>query len=95
MTKTLITGASGYIGGRLAEFLSSQSNYDIILGSRNIQKIIRWLPKANVVQMIWESDHSLEEACTSVDNIVHRIFSMLKIIPSFLVIRESLFREAC
>ena len=71
MTKTLITGASGYIGGRLAEFLSSQSSYDIILGSRNIQKIIRWLPKANVVQMIWESDHSLEEACTSVDNIVH------------------------
>lgn len=67
----LITGAFGYLGGRLAQFLASQPGNEILLGSRQQTEPPPWLPQATVAQTRWESLASLEEICTGVDASLH------------------------
>lgn len=69
--KILITGGFGYLGGRLAQFLSLYSENEILLGSRVHQKVPRWLPQSRVVQIIWDSQTSLNQICAGVDAVVH------------------------
>jgi UDP-glucose 4-epimerase len=71
MRKVLITGGFGYLGGRLAQFLTSQRDYEVLLGSRRQTQPPSWLPQAKVVQTLWDSPQSLEEICFDVDVIVH------------------------
>ncbi len=37
--RILITGASGYLGGRISSFFSSMSKYEFILATRRAVKI--------------------------------------------------------
>ena len=67
----LITGGFGYLGGRLAQFFASQSDYKVFLGSRQHRESPTWLPKVNVVQMVWDSKEELTHACKEMDVIVH------------------------
>jgi len=67
----LITGAFGYLGGRLAQYLASQAGIEILLGARQQTESPSWLPQAKVAQTRWESPASLEENCTGVDAVVH------------------------
>jgi UDP-glucose 4-epimerase len=69
--RVLITGAFGYLGGRLAQYLASQAGNEILLGSRRQTESPSWLPQAKVVQTRWESPASLEEICTDIDAAVH------------------------
>ena len=69
--RILITGGFGYLGGRLAQFLASQSECEILLGSRHQFASPAWLPQAKVIHTHWESPASLEEICTDVDVVVH------------------------
>jgi len=69
--KILITGGFGYLGGRLAQFLASQSDHEIVLGSRNHIKSPTWLPDSRVVETLWNSHSSLEGICSNTDAIVH------------------------
>jgi UDP-glucose 4-epimerase len=69
--KVLITGGSGYLGGRLAQFLVSQSGFDVILGSRQLGAPPPWLPKATVVKTHWKAADELAQICFGVDSIVH------------------------
>lgn len=69
--KLLITGGFGYLGGRLAQFLASQLDYEILLGSRQQTEPPSWLPQAIVVQTQWGSLTGLEQICTGVDAVVH------------------------
>lgn len=69
--KTLITGGFGYLGGRLAQFLASQSDYELFLGSRQQSEPPSWLPKSKVVCTEWASSKSLEKICAGIDTIVH------------------------
>jgi len=71
MRKVLITGGFGYLGGRLAQFLASQDNYKILLGSRRQTQPPSWLQQAKVVETRWGSLKCLEEVCSGVDAIVH------------------------
>jgi UDP-glucose 4-epimerase len=71
MRKVLVTGGFGYLGGRLAQFLTSQTNYEILLGSRRHTQLPSWLPQAKVVKTQWDSPKGLEETCLDVDTIVH------------------------
>ena len=71
MRKVLITGGFGYLGGRLAQFLASQDNYKILLGSRRQTQPPPWLQQAEVVETRWGSLKYLEEVCSGVDAIVH------------------------
>ena len=67
----LITGGFGYLGGRLAQFLSSKTGHEILLGSRQQKASPAWLPNAKVVQTQWESPSGLEQICTGIDAVVH------------------------
>lgn len=69
--KLLITGGFGYLGGRLAQFLTSDSGDEIILGSRKQVEVPPSLSEAKVVRTRWDSLPSLEEICEGIDAIVH------------------------
>ena len=68
--KVLITGGFGYLGGRLAQYLSSQTGYEILLGTRRVVGPPPWLPEAKVAQTQWDSVAALEDICANVDAIV-------------------------
>jgi UDP-glucose 4-epimerase len=69
--RILITGGFGYLGGRLAQFLSLHSDNEILLGSRVQQKVPKWLPQSRVVQTTWDSQAGLNQICAGVDAVVH------------------------
>ena len=71
MRRILIPGGLGYLGGRLAQFLASYENYEILLGSRRQLSPPLWLPNASVVETPWDSLAGLEKICSDVDMIVH------------------------
>ncbi|MDP9263648.1 MAG: SDR family oxidoreductase [Acidobacteriota bacterium] len=69
--KLLITGGCGYLGGRLAQFLASQTGHEILLGSRQYAAPPSWLPQAKVAQTPWDSSSGLEQSCAGVEAVVH------------------------
>ena len=72
MTKrVLITGAFGYLGGRLAQVLGHQERCEVLLGSRRARKAPAWLPRAKTIQTDWHSQTRLDEICSDVDAVVH------------------------
>jgi UDP-glucose 4-epimerase len=68
--RILITGGFGFIGGRFALQLA-QAGHQIVLGSRNASTPPVWLPKAEVVQIEWDDDASLEHCCSDIDVVIH------------------------
>ncbi|TGK51913.1 SDR family oxidoreductase [Leptospira kanakyensis] len=70
MSKILITGGFGYLGGRIAKYLSSLGHL-IVLGSRVNQSSPNWLPNCEVRQMDWKNQTQLSEVCREIDIIVH------------------------
>ena len=69
--KILITGGMGFVGGRLAQSLTSHGDTEVILGSRKKHTSLSWLSNAKVVVIDWGSEKSLISACQEVDVIVH------------------------
>ena len=68
--RILVTGGFGYLGGRIAQSLSSEG-HKIVLGSRKKQYSPKWLPDAEVVQIEWDNSECLFDICFKVDVIVH------------------------
>jgi len=68
--RILITGGFGFIGGRLAAYLSL-AGHQVVLGSRNETHLPNWLPQAEVVQIKWSDESALESSCEGVDVIIH------------------------
>jgi UDP-glucose 4-epimerase len=69
--KILITGGFGYLGGRLAQHLSSREGNEVFLGSRVETDPPFWLPEAQVVKTNWQSKKELEDICIGMDAVVH------------------------
>ena len=69
--RILITGASGYLGGRISSFFSSMSKYEIILATRRAVKIPKNFKNIKVIQINWKDEKSLFNACTNIDVIIH------------------------
>lgn len=67
----LVTGGMGFVGGRVAQFLSTRDDVVVSLGSRTAQAIPSWLPCAQVVAMDWHSLQDLTLACKNIDTLVH------------------------
>lgn len=66
--KVLITGAFGYLGGRLAEALSMQNGYEVILASSRKQR------KKNDLRferIIWRDPSKLDRICSGIDIVIH------------------------
>jgi UDP-glucose 4-epimerase len=67
--RVLVTGGSGYIGGRLREFLASCEGYCIVSASRSVNPPDN--NDGNVVVIDWLNDESLRTCCSGMDSIVH------------------------
>jgi len=68
--RVLITGAFGYLGGRLTESLALNEKYSLILGTRKAPNLTEVVGK-NIVQTIWKSSADLERICENIDIIIH------------------------
>ena len=67
----LITGGFGYIGGRLAKAISTNTKHRVILGSRKPKKIPRQLPGVSSVLTQWDSPESLISIMHGIDVVIH------------------------
>ena len=68
--RILVTGARGFIGGRIATHLY-QYGHAIVLGSRRRSAPYDWLPGVEVVQTNWNDELDLASACKGIDLIIH------------------------
>jgi UDP-glucose 4-epimerase len=72
MDKVLITGGSGYIGGRLAQALIEESRFHLRLGVRQPRAIMpMWAREAEVVPLGLLSPEDLNSACHGVRCVIH------------------------
>lgn len=69
--RVLLTGGSGYIGGRLAKFLMSQNDVEVIIGTRSETSCLTWLPEAKVLSLNYANSDNLAAACQGLDTVVH------------------------
>lgn len=70
--KVLVTGGTGFLGGRLVEHLSSVSPmWAVRVGSRRPELTHPGKPGVEVVAMRWDSPEQLEEVCAGVHAVVH------------------------
>lgn len=71
MRRILITGAFGYVGGRVGRYLAEQG-YQLRLGSRDAtRRPPQWLGSGDIKATDFDSETSLKAACQDVDCIVH------------------------
>ena len=68
--RVLISGGTGYIGGRLAVHLS-RAGHQIVLGSRKISGSPDWLTDAEMVQTKWNNSDELSRICRDIDVVIH------------------------
>lgn len=68
MKNVLITGGSGYLGGRIANYLTSFNEYNIFIASRNDYKNNN---KFNYRKIDWASKNSLQNICQNIEIIIH------------------------
>ena len=72
MDKVLVTGGLGYVGGRIAEYLSRDNDLHLSIGTRRDEIVVRdWIENGDVVQMDLASKNSLEDACAGVRHVIH------------------------
>ena len=70
--RVLITGGFGYVGGRIAEYLSRDNDLHLSIGTRRDEIVVPdWLKNNDVVQMDLASKKSLEDACSGVRYVIH------------------------
>jgi len=68
--RILITGGFGYIGGRLGQYFHS-AGHEILLGTRKAGLAPDWLPQAELRQIEWMENSSLNNVCSDVDVVIH------------------------
>lgn len=70
--KILITGALGYLGGRIAQDLSVHADSELLYSSRVLpDRTPEWLSRGRCIEMKLEDDASCEQACRGVDVVIH------------------------
>ncbi len=69
--RILITGAFGYLGGRVSSFFSSISEYEITLASSRVVKIPYPSRNLKVIRIDWNDRESIYNACKNIDVIIH------------------------
>lgn len=70
-TKVLVTGGTGYVGGRLIQHLSLRDDIELIVTSRSSEGELTWLPSVHTTFVDWSSAENLLALCHGVDKIIH------------------------
>jgi len=68
--RILIAGGFGFLGGRLAEYLSAQG-HEIVIGSRMLKAPYSKFHDVEVKKMEWNSKSALSKICEGIDVVIH------------------------
>lgn len=68
--RTLIVGGTGYIGGRLAEYLY-QNGYSVFVGAKNSESVAERFPNFFFPLLNWNSKGDLVNMCFQMDAVVN------------------------
>ena len=72
MSRILITGGTGYVGGRVAQALAGEPAHQVVLTTRsNTIQPLNWLPNADVVSLELSSDDDCRRACEGITTVIH------------------------
>jgi len=74
MTRSiLLTGGLGYVGGRVAEWLTRDPDVEIFVTSRNPASAVlpEWLAKDHCIKLDILNDDDIKNSCKNMDIIVH------------------------
>ena len=74
MTRSvLLTGGLGYVGGRVAEYLAGNTDYEIFVTSRNpaTAALPAWLGKDHCLRLDVLNEAEVKNACKDVDTVIH------------------------
>lgn len=69
--KLLITGGSGYIGGRLADYLAADENNEVIVTSRQLPTDKEPVKNIRFVESDWQSLLGFQQIMAGVDIVIH------------------------
>jgi UDP-glucose 4-epimerase len=68
--RILVTGGFGFLGGRVAKYLS-EKGHDVIIATRVQKPVPSWAPNITVVTVNWDDKSQLTILCKGVDIIIH------------------------
>ena len=69
--KILVTGAFGYLGGRVSQFLLTETLNEVFFATSKSKNITDYQSNANVIKINWDDDNTIENACNEIDIIIH------------------------
>ena len=73
MKNILITGGSGYLGGRIAYYFSSMKNINVIISTRKKKYVFPGNEKVKIFETNWDSNKSFNKLINGIDTIIHLI----------------------
>ena len=68
--KVLISGATGYLGGRIANYLAKEG-INVVRGGRKKTKIVTDGSDSNIINLGWYNFEKLVENCSGFDVVIH------------------------
>jgi UDP-glucose 4-epimerase len=70
MRRILVTGGTGYLGGRIVQALAKRDDVELILGTRRATPPA-WAAGIALALLDWSSQAALRAACEGIESIVH------------------------
>ena len=69
----LLAGGLGYVGGRVAEWLSREQDFELFVSSRSPKSALvpEWLLKDHCVKLDVLDNNDIKNACKDIDTVVH------------------------
>jgi UDP-glucose 4-epimerase len=91
--RILITGASGLLGGRLANYLHQQKKYTLTMLSRNAEEHDCLKNYGSVININWEDQNQLNNILKNIDIVVHAFGPSAQLCSSDPINQISLYKK--